>query len=84
MLTQMVSIDTPKECSLRGTLWSSETPHKTLLRPGEAAPLHGPLIEDNTALVSLGIDGVKPKGSLRIYRDSIVKLLGEKDWPSRG
>ena len=49
-------------------------------------PLPKRLIEDNMALVSHSglIDGFKPKGSLGSYEDSIVKLLGEKDSPSRG
>ena len=60
-----------------------DLPRKTLLKPDEVALFLS--VSSNTVrrwYHSGLIAGVKAKRSLRIYRDSVVKLIDEKDSPS--
>ncbi|MGD0661837.1 MAG: helix-turn-helix domain-containing protein [Syntrophorhabdales bacterium] len=57
-----------------------DLPHKTLLRPDEIARFLSVSLKMVYRWYRSGyIDGVKAKGSLRIYRDSILKLVDGKD-----
>ena len=57
-----------------------DLPHKTLLRPDEVARFLSVSLKTVYRWYCSGlIEGAKVRGSLRIYRDSILKLVGEKD-----
>jgi excisionase family DNA binding protein len=57
-----------------------DLPRKTLLRPGEVALFLSVSLETVYRWYRSGfIEGVKAKSSIRIYRDSIIKLVDEKD-----
>ena len=57
-----------------------DLPRKTLLRPGEVALFLSVSSKTVYRWYRLGfIEGAKFKGSLRIYRDSILKLVDEKE-----
>jgi len=60
-----------------------DLPGKTLLRPDEVARFLSVSIKTIMRWYHSGlIEGVKAGGSLRIYRESIVSLVEEKDSPS--
>ncbi|MGD0658315.1 MAG: helix-turn-helix domain-containing protein [Syntrophorhabdales bacterium] len=57
-----------------------DLPRKTLLRPDEVALFLSVSLKTIHRWYHSGLfEGAKVKGSLRIYRDSILKLVGEKD-----
>jgi len=57
-----------------------DLPHKTLLRPDEVARFLSVSLKTVYRWYCSGlIEGVKAKGSLRIYRESILKLIEAKD-----
>lgn len=63
-----------------GNMEFGDLPHKTLLRPDEVARFLSVSFKTVYRLYHLGlIEGVKAKGSLRIYRDSILNLVDGKD-----
>jgi excisionase family DNA binding protein len=60
-----------------------DLPRKTLLKPGEVARFLSVSLKTVYRWHRLGaIEGTKAARSLRIYRDSVVKLVDEKDAPS--
>ncbi|MGD0663725.1 MAG: helix-turn-helix domain-containing protein [Syntrophorhabdales bacterium] len=64
----------------RGNMEFGDLPHKTLLRPDEVARFLSVSLKTVYRLYHSGlIEGVKANGSLRIYRDSLLKLVDEKD-----
>ena len=57
-----------------------DLPLKTLLRPDEVARFMSVSMKTVYRWYHTGlIDGAKARRSLRIYRDSILKLVDEKD-----
>jgi excisionase family DNA binding protein len=57
-----------------------DLPRKTLLRPGEVASFLSVSLKTVYRWYRLGaIEGTKAARSLRIYRDSVLKLIEEKD-----
>jgi excisionase family DNA binding protein len=62
-----------------GTTEFQDLPHKTLLRPDEVALFMSVSLKTVYRWYRSGlIEGAKVKRSLRIYRDSILKLVDEK------
>ena len=57
-----------------------DLPHKTLLRPDEVARFLSVSLKTVYRWYHSGyLDGAKARGSLRIYRDSILNLVDGKD-----
>ncbi len=57
-----------------------DLPRKTLLRPDEVARFLSVSLKTVYRWYRYGfIEGAKAKRSLRIYRDSVLKLIDEKD-----
>jgi excisionase family DNA binding protein len=58
-----------------------DLPDKTLLRPRDVAAFLSVSLKTVYRWYRQGsITGIKVRGSLRIYRGSIVKLIGMKSW----
>lgn len=62
-----------------------DLPRKTLFRPDEVARFLSVSLKTILRWYHSGvIEGVKPGRSLRIYRESVVRLVDEKDSASHG
>jgi excisionase family DNA binding protein len=61
----------------------ADLPHKTLLRPDEVALFLSVSLKTVYRWYRTGlIEGTKVKRSLRIYRDSILRLVDGKETPA--